>query len=191
MAKSGRNETVEVIGRELTEEERRELEGKWVNGWRCGPTTTSVEVTDERGNTWIVTTELAVIGGRMEPSVVTVRSQGEPITRETMKSIPFGGIFTETRTVDRRGMEWLAEQWSDPRVRADHRKENAALFGSRRGRTLDDETLAVVASAYREAFAKGESVVRAVAAACHISESTAGKRIRAAKNAGLLEEVSR
>jgi hypothetical protein len=181
--------TPEMPGRDLTAAERKELAGEWVDGWHRGPRTTSVVVTDDKrpDRQWVVTVELSELGGRMEPTVVTVRSLGSPVTREAMKSIPFGGIFGEVRKIDQLGLIRLAEEFDDPELR-DLAEE---MYGGKRGKRLGDEDLVVVAQAYRRAYELGEPVVAAVAGACFISKSAAAKRIRAARDAGLLEEVER
>ena len=67
----------------------------------------------------------------------------------------------------------------------------AAAQGPQRGRTRTLADHEGVATVYRSAYERGDPVTEAVARAFHVSRSTAGKRIMAARRAGLLEGIGR
>jgi hypothetical protein len=123
-----------------------------------------------RGSAVTVTTDWATSGHRPEPVAVTVTADG-PLTREILKSVPFGGLFQRGRA-ELAPVPTLSERPTP----------------SHRGLRLAIEELVAVAEVYRGAHAAGRPVVQAVAEACGLSRSAAAKRIRAARDAGVLEE---
>jgi hypothetical protein len=77
------------------------------------------------------------------------------------------------------------------RSAAEHGELLEATRGPQRGRPRTRFDHQAVADVYRHAYERGTPVQQAVAEAFHVSRSTAGKRIMAARKAGLLEGIGR
>ena len=159
--------------------------------------------TDRRGRKWLVVIAWAAVGGRFEPIGVTVAatSKGAVITGETLKAVPLGGVADQIRRDQadvfaeaiRRWDQIRPEEFADPAavrsvIEADRRSalELSELMMAHKGRTLTRDDLAAVASVYREAHRVGADPRAAVREQFHLSDSGAAKRIRAARDAGVL-----
>lgn len=126
-----------------------------------------------------------VIGGRAEPVLVSVFTDGEtPITADGIRALPLGTILAGMRT----DYAWEANH---PGIDGDPRQavRVAAVKGPRSGQTLDDDVVAEVSEVYRRAWLIGRPVTEAVAEHFSISRSAAAKRIMRARATGLLDGV--
>ncbi len=126
-----------------------------------------------------------VIDGRGEPHRVVIFTEPRrPVTAEAVRRLPLGTILGGMR----RDLAWEA---GFPGIQSDARQPvyEAATVGPRRGRPLLADDLRDVAGVYRAAWFDGRPVTAAVADRFGIAQSTAAKRIRAARKAGLLEGV--
>lgn len=147
---------------------------------------------DTAGHAWEVRLEWRRLDTRFEATEVHLKQPAgaashRPVTREVLKSVPLGEIVKESRAVLTEWLVKLGMAFTDDTLTG-ATFSDADRFESQRGVRLDSDVLQMVASVYRGAFERGEPVVQAVAEACFISTSAAAKRIRAARDAGLLEE---
>lgn len=174
------------------------------------PWRSTAVATDDRGRTWQVRVEWRLHQGRYEPLDISVRALGPaPVSAQVLRELPIGSITTELRSHIAKRMaglatagriEWTFIEWtlSDGQLSAhevlDAQRpaeaiDTARRFGVQRGRRLGPEILGEVAGAYRAAWAEGRPVQRAVADETGCSVSMAGKRIMAARKAGLLDGI--
>jgi hypothetical protein len=148
--------------------------------------------TDDAGITWGVHFWWALIDGRYEPVEVRIIGTGRqrPVTAETLRRIPLGGLVREMR---KRHVESVTRSARETRSRkAKERYRDAAVrFGGHRGVALTADDLHEVARVYSDARLRGDPVTRAVADRFHISTSTAAKRIMRARRAGFLNGAKR
>lgn len=161
-----------------------------VEGQEREPELYAVDHEDDRGRVWTINLWWGEVDGRAEPISITISGGGrQPITREAVKAIPVGDLVRQSRA---RFADIYAKRAGDGRTRSPERQQGlelrAAQYSAQRGARLGEEALELVAEVYRAAYAEGTPVVQAVADACFISTSAAAKRIRAARDAGLLEE---
>jgi hypothetical protein len=127
---------------------------------------------DPSGRVWVADVEWGTINGRAEPVSVTIRSgNGHPVTAAAVRAFPLAGMIAFARR-------------ASAAVLTGRRRDQ---FNARRGVAMSPESLEVVAEVYRAAYQRGDPVTKAVAGAFGIAPSTAGKRIMAARRAGLLE----
>jgi hypothetical protein len=145
---------------------------------------------DDRGRDWGVEIEWGLFDGRYEPVSIEFypRDNPSPVTHEVIKRCPLGSIVREARR-EHAKLALAAAEWPEFKGREAKQAEEALRFGARRGVALTPEDLQHVADVYRTAFAESQPVTAAVAAAFGISQSTAGKRIMAARRAGLLDGI--
>ena len=102
-----------------------------------------------------------------------------PITAQVIRKMPLGTIIREAKRHHEQNERRAAEQRGES-------KDEAAKWGPKRGQALTFEDLNEVADAYNHAWLSFMPVTAAVAAACNVAQSTAGKRIMAARRAGLI-----
>lgn len=124
---------------------------------------------------------------RWSSPTADVRCGGLRRTNSALRRLPGGEIIANAR----RELRELAEDQpgypgSDEFKRK--RTDPAAEFGPHRGAPVSHDELVNAAEAFREAYPDG-GVTAAVAKACKVSASTAGKRIMAARKAGLLKGI--
>jgi hypothetical protein len=146
---------------------------------------------DNRGRDWGVEIRWAVFNGRYEPVSIEFyprRHNTSPVTHEVIKRCPLGSILRHARR-QHAELALAAADWPEFKGRAAEQAEEAIRFGARRGVALTPEDLRHIADIYRTAFDERQPVTAAVAAAFGISQSTAGKRIMAARRAGLLDGI--
>jgi hypothetical protein len=139
-------------------------------------------------------------GGRLEPASVRISSDTAKVTGEAIRRLPLGTLFVEMLQNAERLFAAIAEakvvgpekgSW-DAAPDAEWRQQYRAAveqFGPQRGKRLNRTQLEIVADAYRAAYEAHRPVTAAVAAATNCSKSTAGKRIMAARRAGLLDDI--
>jgi hypothetical protein len=145
--------------------------------------------TDRRGRRWRVEIKWAPVAGRAEPVAVMIEaSPGEVVTGETLKGIRFAELADRMRQAAAFAHASVA---SDPQrdLTAEQRSEylsTAELLLAHKGRTLTNDDLGEVARVYRQAHRIGANPRVAVREQFHLSDSGAAKRIRAARDAGLL-----
>ena len=172
-----------------------EVERTWI---------TTAHLNDARQRFWRIEVKWSTepMRGRYEPASVAISRDGAAITAEGVRQLPLGTLI-----VDMRGEiadkirrvatgPWIEGQavW-EGQMPDDHPEERralleeAAVFGVQRGRRLSGDLLEIVAATYREAYRTGQPVTQAVADRTGCSNSTAAKRIMAARKAGLLEGV--
>ena len=143
-----------------------------------------------RGHRYPVRIYWAVIDGRYEPVEVTISGgAGRKIDAQLLRRLPFGQIVSTAR---RNHKDLVADT---VRSEANAARRQAALqrrkqWGPQRGVPLSPDDLDAVAAVYLAAYDAGLPVTRAVADEFDISPSTAGKRIWAARQAGLLPKVA-
>lgn len=127
--------------------------------------------------------------------VVTQRAGGPPVAPETLRSVGLGGVarqVVEKASVKMRRNEqgdgWVAEGLDlfagvEP-------QDVAAAFKPPRRNKVDPGDVARAANLYREALAAGRrDATEAVAQALDVSRTTASRRIRQARDDGLLGEA--
>jgi hypothetical protein len=149
------------------------------------------------GSEWFLELEWVLWAGRAEPISIKVAAawsegQPRPISVSDVRQLPIGTWIAEVRAGNELqarivGEELMAQGLMTPVNAA----ELVEQWGPHRGRTSPTAELQRVADAYMAAFRMGEPVTDAVAKACGVSESTAGKRIMRARRAGLLPEVGK
>jgi hypothetical protein len=158
------------------------------------PTKTSHR--DEKGREWELVVAWEIVDGRAEP--VSIQVSATPldaphrfITASRLRTLPLGTWIAEARSEN--GKRWRAALADAGEVSASEVAATDALWGPHRGRRATRAELQRVADAYNEARVSGSSVTRAVADACGVSESTAGKRIMQARRAvpPLLPEIEK
>jgi hypothetical protein len=161
--------------------------------WRTG-----VWWYDDRRNVWEVFVEWRPERGRLEPAGVTVTSRTAKVTAEAIRRLPLGTMFVDMQRHAERMFAEVAtarvigpnKHTIDSSPDAEWRTAYADVakqFGTQRGRRLSHDQLETVAEVYREAYRDRKPVTKAVADATGCSLSTAGKRIMAARKAGLLQ----
>lgn len=145
---------------------------------------------DPMGRRWHVFMEWGEIGGRYEVVGVRVHSDARkvPLKADDLRRMPLGTMFTEAKRSIAASIVRMADKHGDS---PDEARDLASAWGPQRGRALDRSALERVADAYNRAVASYMPVTQAVAEACHVSRSTAGKRIMAAREAGLIPEAKR
>ncbi|MGK2947425.1 MAG: hypothetical protein ACSLFP_02550 [Acidimicrobiales bacterium] len=150
---------------------------------------------DPKGKRWHLHITWAEIDGRWEPVELRVKANPDergvhrtPLTADDLRRIPLGTILKESKQRHAAHVLRMADKYDAPRTDAEGLAE---AWGPRRGRALTRDDLQLVAEVYARAVASYLPVTEAVAEACHVSRSTAGKRIMAARRAGLIPEVSR
>jgi hypothetical protein len=119
----------------------------------------------------------------MELVGLEVRPESGRMVADDVRQLPLGGIIADARKHHTAWYRRLADQGALPRETA---TEWAESWGPHRGRRISDAELERTAGAYLAAWRAGEPVTAAVAEALGLSSSTAGKRIMAARRAGLL-----
>jgi hypothetical protein len=161
------------------------------------------DLTDRHGRRWTVTLAWTVIGTRPEVYELSVRSAETPpvpVSASLIRSLPLGELEREIRAslpelassyaaqADAAGEGLLSayDRWYSKSQAFRYLAEHA---GPQRGRTLSDDVLHEIADVYKAAHANKRPVTRAVADAFHVSISAAGKRIMAARAAGLLDDI--
>jgi hypothetical protein len=162
-------------------------------------------VKDKRGRGWNVHVIWDTQGGkRLEPQSVAVMSTERPVTAEVIRQLPIGTLLVEMRgeiaaritRVAKGPWEVGTAVWGGV-MPTDHPEERqqlldqASAYGVQRGKRLSADLLQIVAETYREAWNAGLPTASAVAERFGCSLSTAGKRIMAARTAGLLDGVGR
>ena len=161
-----------------------------------GRTTIPTETThrDEDDREWQLVVSWEIADGRAEP--VSIQVSASPpdaehrfLSASRLRTLPLGTWIAEARTSN--GDQWRAALADAGEVSLSQAASIDALWGPHRGRPASRTELQRVADAYSEARADGQSVTRAVAEACGVSESTAGKRIMQARRAGLLPKVEK
>lgn len=151
---------------------------------------------DRDGRRWGVEIEWGVIDGRAEPVKIAVsapfnprnpsRAPLTPVNAAAIRAIPFPKLIHEQRKVHAGLAHQLVEDVRRlARPGADIALRHAEEFEG--GRVVTPDHLRRVAAAYLKAKLAGEPVTRAVAEEIGLSPSTAGKRIMAARRAGLLD----
>jgi hypothetical protein len=104
------------------------------------------------------------------------RADGPPVTTEGLREIPVGGLLRaavelNVQYVDQTGVAGKTTSW---------------LEVQRRDSKPTDLELEIVAGAYRAAYAAGAPPTKAVMDKLGVTRSTAGRRIRMARDRGLL-----
>ncbi len=140
------------------------------------------------GQLWTFGIEWERVRGRYEPVQIQVRSKPAPISASALRRLPLGEIIAKARRDLRLTGVQIERSATDELKRK--RKEHVVEFGPHRGVPVSYDELVKAAKAYREAYPNG-GVTAAVAKACRVSSSTAGKRIMAARKAGLLNGIGR
>lgn len=129
---------------------------------------------DEYGNIWTVAIEIKALRGRQDISGMSIwqKNHNKPLTRRLLNQIPLDQLFRSA----------LTEYSQDLRrfVKSKNLKE------SHRGQPFSEEELELVARIYQAAFKARKPVQQAVADACGISISAAGKRIYVARQRGFI-----
>lgn len=132
----------------------------------------------------------APVRGRAEVVELRLRSLDDPpvpITTTLLRSLSLGSAIDTERTGWGEALADLAEdddRWSE---HAEHM--NAPL--KRGGHpALPANELARVAAIYRDALARNDNPTQAVAKSFHLSQSGAAKRVRRARDKGLLPETT-
>lgn len=156
--------------------------------------TQTIQKVMARKATWEVVTEWERRRGRLDPVTVTINAlDAVPVTGDVLRAIPLGTLHRQAR----------AEAASYARRKGKSSANFVALVnamvpeladlggGPRRGVAMSNDDLEQIAAVYRKAWNEGRAVTRAVADAFKIAESTAGKRIMKAREAGLLDDVGR
>lgn len=141
----------------------------------------------------MVISQWSLIKGRMEPTEVTFRSEGDrfAINGEAVKGLPIGTILSEHRQKMLKNAQQGADAEWIPGVSGRRKtaiqaalRKRAQQYGSRKGVALSPDGLEAVAQVYRDAYAEGRPVQAAVADAFGIARSTAANRIMLARRAG-------
>jgi hypothetical protein len=167
--------------------------------------------TDRQGHQWSIDVLWTYVGARLEPAGVYVVSADDPpvpLTAETLRRIPFGTLVDNYRRQEVKSSEELLANWAKAREpgfaghaemegwyvpftdeQAASVREMVEASRPKKGRTLTNDDLQVVADVYRTAWRQGADPRRAVAEQFHLSDSGAAKRIRAARDAGLLGQA--
>lgn len=156
-------------------------------------TSNEFDYDDPSGRRWRIRLQWAVIDERWEAVEISVGANPDkkgvhrtPVTAEQVRRLPLGTIITEAKREHAAAIRAVAEFYGDPTNEIDAVTER---WGPKRGRALTRADLQLVADSYNEAVRTYMPVTEAVAQACNVSRSTAGKRIMAARRAGLhLEE---
>lgn len=151
------------------------------------------EWTASDGSRWIVRTGWAEVGGRAECVNIAIESVDDmprPITTSLLRSVPFASLI-EADALEQAGAGPPAMQAAEGRLFTRGRK----VVGPGGSPLPPAEVLAEVAAIYREAWG-GQGPARrnptqAVAEKLAISRSAAAKRVRRARDAGLLPETTR
>lgn len=135
---------------------------------------------------WVVTSRWRRRSGRLVPVGVEITTVNDEriVTAEAVRRLPIGEMLAETRAAINHTAAMASNMPDVGDVVDSYRAQ-----GPKRGQALTTEDLEVVAAAYREAWADGRSVNRAVQKACDLTESGAAKRIMRAREAGLLDDV--
>jgi hypothetical protein len=154
------------------------------------------EYRDGDGRPWLIALEwekvdelVEVIGCRIR-ALPDDRGRTERLGADDVRRMPLGRIFTAAKrvhaeflrswiTVDGEAHDELVAELVEPWTGA----------GPQRGRRLSLDELRLVADTYQRARETYMPVTEAVAAACNVSRSTAGKRIMAARRAGLIVDT--
>lgn len=129
------------------------------------------------GNPWSIFVEVARVDGRDVPVGAAIRAdrEGYELTQWVIQRIPFRRIITgRARTMDLKDMY----RGSNPH------EEEPRSRGSRR---LEEDELREVARLYRLAMEQRRPIHRYIANFMGIPQSTAAKRIRAARERGFLD----
>jgi hypothetical protein len=137
-----------------------------------------------------------LVDGRGEPYELRVITEGAPVTASMVRNLPLGEAMSAMHDVflDRVRVRTISMLRHPSQMEPEVQTELVNLLrsmGPQRGRRRTDEELEAVAYVYRQAWEARKPVTEAVATACKISRSTAGKRIMAARKAGLLEGIGR
>lgn len=167
---------------------------------RSGEYQLTAEFDDTNNRRWRVSGVWIGQGARPEPRSIEITGLSSPLTAEAIRRLPLGTVLREMQRVAAAGYASAAdgvmpEGWEDddelgePGDFAPLFEVPAHYWNSVRGRARPAALLEHVAHVYRNAYAARLPVTRAVADATNCSPSTAGKRIMAARKAGLLEGV--
>ncbi len=127
-----------------------------------------------------VVLEWKPIKGRDEVVMILILSPGfrTPLTAADLRSIPFSIIENQERSR-------ISEKSTKSNIERDLLSPEATR-GAHSGKPLTDNDLQLVADLYREAHRTGCAIHRYVAEHLGVSESTAGKRVVAARREGFL-----
>jgi hypothetical protein len=132
--------------------------------------------------------------GAMAPVELRIRRQdGRPLAASHLRRIPLGAMLDDARALLRSTAHAIdhrtgGARTGDPVIDG---LVDSLTTGPHRGRALTRAQLQAVADVYINAKRRGWPVTDAVAEAFNVSKSTAGKRIMAARDAGLLPPVER
>ena len=158
------------------------------------------QTVDAQDRVWVVSVEWRPGRGRFEPASVKVTCSSGGVTADSIRKLPLGTLFVDMQAHMERLMSAVADAARYDQTAGDlDRNPDAAWrepyravaqqFSSQRGRPRSPALLEAVAATYRHAWERRLPVTRAVANATNCSVSTAGKRIMAARKAGLLEGI--
>jgi hypothetical protein len=141
------------------------------------------------GSTWSVTIKWAVLGGRAECVGVHIESTDwppRPMGSQLWRSVPIASLID-------RDAYWQANTGHAEmdRVEGPLFTRGRKVVGADGAVLAPAEALAEVASVYRNAWGRGLNPTQAVAEALSLSRSAAAKRVRRARDAGLLPETTR
>jgi hypothetical protein len=145
-----------------------------------------VDSTARSGDGWTIGARWELLGDRAEPTRLALEPpEGQPIIAEEVRRRPIGTVLGLMRgCVAAHVSEFIELMWSAP---PEGYERYAADVGPHRGKPLADAELAAVAAVYRQARKHGYNVREAVQTEFGLTASGAAKRIRRARDAGLLD----
>jgi hypothetical protein len=134
------------------------------------------EFTDNNGDSWRAGAEFKMIHGRMHIAAITIWSTEKTVrlTRQVLRDLPLNRLFEDDLAIESRTNE---------------RRIARTTQSAHQGRAHSAEELRAVADIYLAAYRAHRPVQQAVAQALGVPVSTAAKRIMAARQMGLLDEV--
>lgn len=133
-----------------------------------------VQFVDDFGQVWDIAAEFKIINGRVDIASIRVQSKNLrlPVSRRALRDIPLEELF---------GNDLAVESAASSRILQKRQK-----LTSNQGRAHSDEDLQTVADIYTAAHKARIPVQQAVADAQGVSQSTAAKRIVAARSRGFI-----
>jgi hypothetical protein len=146
---------------------------------------------DPSGREWQAAITWGTIRGRAEPVEVTISSprRDHPVTAAAVRAYPLAEAIRSGRLTASRFLGSVAGDTALSPAERQAASRRRDQFAARRGVALSPEGLEAVAEVYKAAYIDGDGVTKAVAKAFGIAPSTAGKRIMAARRAGLLDGI--
>lgn len=148
-----------------------------------------------RHEKYVVASTWRIVRGRPEPVEIAMSHvDGVAVAANRVRQLPIGELMDRCRAAVTRNAEVYAAavgQIEGRPAKARRVREHWVEYGPQRGKQTPAEELQEVAAVYRQAWEAGKPVTQAVRDRFKLSTSGAGKRIMAARKAGLLEGIGR